>query len=73
MKLEKSRQLKDQDLVKEIDKIKNMIAKLQSELSIHKLKNYRSLRVNKKYLAQLLTIKQEKEIIIKTQNQNVIS
>ncbi len=73
MKLEKVRQLKAQDLIKEIDKVKNMIAKLQSELAIHKLKNYRSLRASKKYLARLLTIEQEKEIITKAQDQNVIS
>lgn len=63
MELKKVRQLSDKDLIKEIVRLRNMVVQLRSETAMHKLKNYRSLRTSKRYLAQLLTTQQERKII----------
>ena len=70
MKLEKARQLDDKALLKEVAKVKNDIVKLRSEISMNRVKNYQSLKATKKYLARLLTIKKEKEIINQTSKGN---
>ena len=67
MKIEKARQLDNKALIKEMDKVRDDIVKLRSEISMNRVKNYQSLKLSKKYLAQLLTIQKEKEII----NQNI--
>lgn len=63
MEIAKARQLNHQDLDKEITKVRNQIVKLSSDIIMHKLKNPRALRAARKYLARLLTIRREKEII----------
>jgi ribosomal protein L29 len=63
MEIDKVRKLSQTDLSKEIDKTVNTVAQLKSEVAMHRIKNWTSLRTTKKYLAQLLTIKREQEII----------
>lgn len=70
MKIEKARQLDDKALIKEIDKVRNNIVKIRSEISMNRIKNYQSLKATKKYLAQLLTVQKEKEIINQTVKSN---
>jgi len=71
MDITKARQLKDTDLNKEIDKVRQNIVKIRSDISMNQIKNYTSLSSAKKYLARLLTIKKEKAIISQNQdNQN---
>ncbi len=70
MKIDKARQLDDKALIKEVDKVRNNVVKLKSEISMNRIKNYQSLKVAKRYLAQLLTIKKEKEIINQTVENN---
>jgi len=70
MKIEKARQLDNKALIKEIDKVRNNIVKTRSEISMNRVKNYQSLKTVKKYLAQLLTIQKEKEIINQTVKSN---
>lgn len=70
MKIEKARQLDDKALIKEVDKVRDSIVKLQSEISMNRVKNYQSLKLSKRYLARLLTIQREKEIINQTVENN---
>lgn len=63
MELEKVRKLNPADLDKEIAKTESNIVQLNSEVAMHKLKNYRKLRATKKYLARLLTVHKEKSIV----------
>lgn len=70
MKIEKARQLDDKALIKEVDKVRDSIVKLQSEISMNRVKNYQSLKLSKRYLARLLTIQKEKEIINQTVENN---
>jgi len=63
MKSDKVRKLSPTDLLKEIAKTVHTVAQLKSEVAMHRVKNWTSLRIAKKYLAQLLTIKHEQEII----------
>jgi len=70
MKIEKARQLDDKALIKEVDKVRDSIVKLQSEISMNRIKNYQSLKLSKRYLARLLTIQKEKEIINQTVENN---
>ena len=70
MKIEKARQLDNKALVKEMDKVRDDIVKLRSEISMNRVKNYQNLKLSKKYLARLLTIQKEKEIINKTVENN---
>lgn len=70
MKIEKARQLDSKALAKEIDKIRDNIVKTRSEISMNRVKNYQSLKAAKRYLAQLLTVQKEKEIINQTVKSN---
>lgn len=73
MKIEKARQLDNKALTKEIDKVRNNIVKTRSEISMNRIKNYQSLKAVKRYLAQLLTVQKEKEIInqaVKSNNES---
>lgn len=63
MKIEKARQLDDKAILKEIAKVRDDIVKLRSEISMSRIKNFQDLKLSKRYLARLLTIKREKEII----------
>jgi len=51
MKIEKARQLDNKALIKEMDKVRDDIVKLRSEISMNRVKNYQSLKLSKKYLA----------------------
>lgn len=70
MKLEKARQLDNKALIKEMDKVRDDIVKLRSEISMNRVKNFQNLKLSKRYLARLLTIQKEKEIINQTVENN---
>jgi len=63
MELEKLRKLSLTDLAKEITKTTALVTQLKSETAMHRIKNWSRLREARRYLAKLLTIKREQEII----------
>lgn len=63
MEITKIRKLTPQELAAEIAKTKAQIVQLKSEIVMHRVKNWHSLTRAKKYLARLLTINQEQQII----------
>lgn len=63
MEITKIRKLTPKELVAEITKTRKQTVELQAEVAMHRVKNWRSLSLAKKYLARLLTIQQEQTII----------
>ncbi|OGB74441.1 50S ribosomal protein L29 [candidate division Kazan bacterium RBG_13_50_9] len=63
MKLDKARQLSPADLGKEITKVRQQLVQLRSEVAMHKAKNLKALKSARRYLARLLTVRREKELI----------
>jgi len=63
MDIVKIRKLKSEELVAEISKTKAQIVQLKSEVAMHRIKNWHLLIIAKKYLARLLTVTKEQEII----------
>ena len=63
MKLEQLRKLSAMELNKEVDKTTISVGQLKSEIAMHRIKNWSRLREARKYLARLLTIVKEREII----------
>ena len=69
MELEKLRKSSEQEMAKEIAKLREKLIQLQSEAAMHKLKNLRSLRAARKSLAVALTVQNEQAIIRETNNE----
>jgi ribosomal protein L29 len=69
MELDKVRKLSENDLAKDIAKLKEKLIQLQAEVAMHQTKNFRALRAARKDLAKLLTIQQEQAIIRESQNE----
>ena len=63
MDIAKVRKLNTTELDKEIVKTTSHIVELRAEIAMHRIKNWNSLKSAHKYLARLLTIKKEHEII----------
>lgn len=63
MDVAKIRKLSLPELDKEISKTISKIVELRAEIAMHRIKNWNSLSSTKKYLAKLLTIKNEHKII----------
>jgi ribosomal protein L29 len=63
MELEKLRKLTEKDMAKEIVRLREKLIQLQAEVAMHKAKNFRALRLARRELARLLTIKSEQAII----------
>ena len=59
----KVRKLTANELAKEIAKTQAQVVELRAEIILRRVKNMHALRAVKHYLAQLLTIAQEREII----------
>ena len=63
MEIAKIRKLTPHELAGEIEKARQRAVELQSEVAMHRVKNWRTLNETKRYLARLLTIEKEQEII----------
>ncbi|MEA1909434.1 MAG: 50S ribosomal protein L29 [Patescibacteria group bacterium] len=63
MEIAEARKLKPAELVKEIEKTKQQVVKLRSEVAMRRIKNFNSLKNARAYLARLLTISNEQKII----------
>jgi len=71
MDITKARKLDTTELDKEIIKTESRIVELRAEIAMHRIKNWHSLKSAHKYLARLLTIKKEHEIIKALPNEQV--
>jgi len=63
MEIAKVRKLTPPELTDEINRVRQQVVQLRSEVAMHRIKNWRSLDLAKKYLARLLTIANEQTII----------
>jgi len=63
MKLEQVRKLTAKELAQEVDKTAAAVTQLKAEIAMHRIKNWSRLRETRQYLARLLTITKEREII----------
>jgi len=72
MKLEKVRKLSLSELHKEVDRVRQKITEVRSEVLMHRVKNHRELRVLKQDLAKLLTVSNEKALLAEvTESENI--
>ncbi|HAR55027.1 TPA: 50S ribosomal protein L29 [Patescibacteria group bacterium] len=69
MDIAKLRKLKPAEVTKEIAEVMAKIVELRAEIAMHRVKNWHVLKTAKQYLARLLTIQQEHEIINKLSNE----
>lgn len=63
MEIAKIRKLTAKELVAEISKTRQQVVELRAEVAMHRIKNWRALQQAKQYLARLLTIQKEQDII----------